>query len=264
MKTSFSPIIIGNWGRSLQRQINPVEEWRDMYAQADKSKENKSRAVANNVAQKKISGMQGLKLVNNRSSYGKICQLMDFDKTGVTPPITGSDEVVKKDVNGDIIHIEYIKKNKAKNQDTLIWVSHGHDLKQPKQEDVSGIQEQRTAYLTAHGAQVHTNGKDDTVAKLTAAITESDNVKKNGIEMHDKPVAGYFGPHFIEFEKIKFDIIRPSLQEIIDKENVDIMIFIGAEKDGNMAEPKLSTKQLQDNFSKSYQKVVMHSCRSLG
>ncbi len=54
-----------------------------MYAQVEKSKENKSRTVANSVTQKKSSGQQGFGFVDNRTDTAIQRRLQDFISTGV-------------------------------------------------------------------------------------------------------------------------------------------------------------------------------------
>jgi len=67
-----------------------------MYAQKEKPKENKSRAVANSVGQKKSNVKQGFGFIDNRNncSLNKIIQ-----KNGKEPPTT--DERTKSAVVGD-------------------------------------------------------------------------------------------------------------------------------------------------------------------
>ena len=82
-----------------------------MYSQVDRPKENKSRAVANSVAQKKRDSTQGLGFVDNRPTSVAQRKIV-FDKTKediIALAIEGVELVKKYETDRAKEHIEYVK-----------------------------------------------------------------------------------------------------------------------------------------------------------
>ncbi|MFG6107571.1 F-box protein [Leptothoe sp. EHU-05/26/07-4] len=93
-----------------------------MYAQVEKSKENKSKAVANSAAQKKSNGKQGYRFDDNRqSTIAQRQQIAIMSKHGVLQRVNGLDEmpvdmlreIAKKLGPKDIVSFGSTNKEKA-------------------------------------------------------------------------------------------------------------------------------------------------------
>jgi hypothetical protein len=74
-----------------------------MYAQVEKSKENKSRTVANSVTQKKSSGQQGFGFVDNRPEFIAPTYLQRSGASMITQLMTREGEMSKAAAHGSLL-----------------------------------------------------------------------------------------------------------------------------------------------------------------
>lgn len=73
-----------------------------MYAQIEKTKENKSRAVANSVAQKKINGRQGFGFVDNRSEAIQMLKLQEMANIRQLTNLSGQLNTIDPYINPEL------------------------------------------------------------------------------------------------------------------------------------------------------------------